>query len=86
MATDFYSTEGDSVRTHCKNCDPLIDCCDHCKHYLFNGDKNGSYTGDGWCKLHKMQIDPEGECNDFHCKLAPQEEAPANAAMPEQNS
>jgi hypothetical protein len=48
--------------------------CDFCKHYDFNGDKNGAYTGDGWCKLHQIQKDPENGCdNDFHCTSADKE-------------
>lgn len=51
---------------YCNEClnEPV---CDFCKHYNFNG-KGGIYVGNGFCTLHQKQIDPEGGCNNFHCK------------------
>ncbi len=44
--------------------------CDFCKHYNFNGDSLGRYTGEGYCKLTMKQMDPEqgSNCNDFYCR------------------
>lgn len=41
--------------------------CDFCKHYGFNANEAGAYTGDGWCRLHQEARDPLDECEDFHC-------------------
>lgn len=49
-------------------CEECPVACDFCKHYNFNGDKNGCYTGDGYCNLHSEQIDPGGYCDDYYCK------------------
>jgi hypothetical protein len=46
-------------------CDPA---CDFCEHYDFNGDEDGVYTGDGWCRLHKRPEDPDSYCEDYLCK------------------
>lgn len=54
----------------CKDCDPRACCCDFCKHYDFNADDKGRYTGDGFCKLHQINSDPANECDDFHCEHA----------------
>ena len=51
----------------CKNCEPIACCCDFCKYYDFNADKQGMYTGDGYCRKHKRQADPAEVCDDFHC-------------------
>ena len=42
----------------CPDCAPGFTCCDHCAYYNFNGDAEGCYTGDGWCRLHKEKRDP----------------------------
>ena len=52
----------------CPECDPDYSCCDFCKYYKFNPDRNGAYTGDGWCKLHLEQMDPCDICDEFHCE------------------
>ena len=45
--------------------------CDFCKHYNFNGDDKGCYTGEGWCNFHHLQKDPDQSCpNDFYCASA----------------
>lgn len=43
--------------------------CDFCIHYNFNGDEEGSYTGDGYCKLLDIYTDPHDgfDCEHFHC-------------------
>jgi heat shock protein HslJ len=44
--------------------------CDSCKHYEFNGDEKGRYTGNGYCNKHQEQMSPERYCDDFHCSKA----------------
>ena len=39
----------------CKECIPLYDPC---KHYNFNGDEEGCYTGDGWYTLRDEPDEP----------------------------
>lgn len=51
----------------CDNNCPAV--CDYCVHYDFNGDENGAYTRDGWCRLREEQRDPEEDCDGFCCKL-----------------
>jgi len=52
-------------------CTPL---CDFCKHYNFNGDKLGRYTGNGRCILHDEPSEPYDYCEeDFYCFLADKE-------------
>ena len=48
----------------CKDIGPV---CDFCRHYDFNGDGNGAYTGDGRCNLHGEYHDPWFGCEDFIC-------------------
>lgn len=52
----------------CKDCHPRATCCDFCIHFDFNADENGSYTDDGYCRLHKKPSDPDDGCDDFHCE------------------
>lgn len=52
----------------CKDCDPIAVCCDFCKHYDFNANAKGQYTGDGHCRLHNEPADPGEVCDDFHCE------------------
>jgi hypothetical protein len=55
----------------CDECEPRFAAvCDFCKHYNFNGNADGAYTGDGWCRLHFRPEDPGSGCYDFHCKRA----------------
>lgn len=55
----------------CPKCEPEVGpVCDFCKHFDFNGDATGAYTGDGWCRLHKEPRDPASGCDDFHCRDA----------------
>jgi len=51
----------------CPNCDERGLCCDHCAYFQFNGDEQGRYTGDGWCRLHKRPEDPAGLCDEYFC-------------------
>jgi hypothetical protein len=51
----------------CNECDSRALCCDFCAYYQFNGDEQGRYTGDGWCRLHKREEDPASLCDDFFC-------------------
>ena len=51
----------------CKECEQTGPVCDYCAHYDFNGDANGFYTGDGWCKFHEKPIDPLSGCDDYVC-------------------
>ena len=54
------------MKTCGPNCCPI---CDFCIHYDFNADKQGRYTGNGWCRLHERNNEPYDECKDFHCSL-----------------
>lgn len=60
-------------------CDPECPvCCDHCKHFDFNGEPftgtDGSVVmvdvGKGHCRLYNRPEDPGSGCDDFHCKRA----------------
>ncbi len=53
---------------YCRTC--LGALCDFCLWYDFNGDEDGGYTGDGYCRLHKFNHEPDEGCDSFHCKLA----------------
>lgn len=53
-----------------EGCIPL---CDFCKHYNFNGDELGCYTGNGQCILHNEPAEPCYYCDDFYCFLADKE-------------
>jgi len=60
--------------TLCPDCDPRGICCDHCAYYNFNGNDQGQYTGNGYCRLHKRTEDPGSECQDYFCfKLSKKE-------------
>jgi len=51
-----------------KRCsDDCIPVCDFCSHYNFNADKNGMYTGRGWCRLLHKRKEPESRCKRFRC-------------------
>ena len=58
------------MATYCGTC--LGEICDFCKWYDFNGDEDGCYTGDGYCRLLKVQCDPDDGfgCPDFFCNCA----------------
>lgn len=49
-------------------CTPI---CDTCRHYNFNGDKAGAYTGKGRCEHpdHPGPKEPEAACPDFDCEV-----------------
>lgn len=51
----------------CEDCDKKHYVCDHCAHYNFNGNKDGAYTGDGWCTLHDTRSDPWDDCSHYTC-------------------
>ena len=53
--------------TLCPDCDPRGICCDHCAYYNFNGNDQGQYTGNGYCRLHKRTEDPGSGCQDYFC-------------------
>lgn len=55
------------MATYCTKCDDAGDICDFCKHYDFNGNEKGQYTGDGICTLHQKQMEPYEGCDDFYC-------------------
>ena len=57
------------MAVYCDSC--LGDMCVQCFWYQFNGDEDGAYTDDGYCRLHRCHADPEDACGDFHCTLAP---------------
>ena len=52
----------------CPDCE--VPVCDFCKHYDFNGNENGAYTGDGYCNLLKEPKEPHDDCDQFHCEWA----------------
>lgn len=52
-------------------CDSCLDAiCDFCTWYDFNGDEEGMYTGNGYCRFHLEYRDPTDACGDFHCRNA----------------
>lgn len=51
----------------CPDCDPRGLCCDHCAYYMFNGDEEGRYTGDGFCRFHKENREPWQCCDEYFC-------------------
>ena len=55
------------MKTCGKGCYPV---CDFCKHYDFNPGPEGQYTNNGYCRFHKREQDPVGECEDFECVRA----------------
>jgi len=64
----------------CPKCDarsPAV--CDFCRYYQFNGEDRGGrygsvYVDKGFCEYHQRREDPEGGCDDFHCKHRQAEE------------
>ena len=48
----------------CEECFPI---CDFCRFYNFNGDKDGAYTGNGYCVKHEIRKEPDDCCKDFIC-------------------
>ena len=54
-----------------RGCEQNGSICDFCKFYNFNGDENGAYTGNGWCRKLKVHKDPEEgyKCEEFVCFL-----------------
>lgn len=55
----------------CPKCDPRAICCDHCAYFDFNGDAEGHYTDNGWCRLHNRSEWPGGECEEYVCSHLP---------------
>ena len=51
----------------CPKCDPTALCCNHCAYFKFNGDEQGRYTDNGWCRLHKRKESPAGWCDEYLC-------------------
>lgn len=51
---------------YCKTC--VGNICDFCKWYDFNGDEEGCYTGDGYCRHWHQLSDPADGCGQFVCK------------------
>lgn len=55
-------------RKYCSaDCEATGPVCDFCTHYDFNGSPTGVYLGNGWCRFHKKQSEPEQGCDDFQC-------------------
>jgi hypothetical protein len=48
-------------------CEHLGAICDFCVHYDFNGDEDGTYTGDGWCRKLQKSSEPHYGCDEFVC-------------------
>jgi hypothetical protein len=51
----------------CKQCNEDIVCCDFCRMFNYNGDKEGIYLGNGYCVYHEKRTEPIDVCNDFIC-------------------
>ena len=51
----------------CPECDSRAICCDHCSYFEFNGDAEGCYTDNGWCRFHKRKEWPGGGCEEYVC-------------------
>jgi len=49
--------------------DECYPICDFCKHYDFNPGSRGEYVNKGYCRFHKKNQDPLGECDDFECGM-----------------
>lgn len=56
----------------CPHCTPEEALCDFCVWFDFNGDADGAYTGDGFCRRHSRPADPCDACEDYECFLAPE--------------
>jgi hypothetical protein len=41
--------------------------CDFCRLFNYNGDKDGTYLGLGYCVFHERPTDPGSYCEDFIC-------------------
>ena len=54
--------------------DPCLPCCDFCEHYDFNGDVNGTYIEEGFCRLLNERKDPGDQCLAYLCKYCPRKE------------
>ena len=54
---------------YCDKCDEHGACCDFCRHYDFNENSDGAYTGEGFCNKYTEHKDPEEVCSSFHCEL-----------------
>lgn len=46
------------------DCYPI---CDFCTYYDFNGNRQGAYTGDGFCRFHDAPREPWDGCEEFVC-------------------
>jgi len=66
----------------CPDCDARALCCDHCAYYQFNGDEQGRYTGNGWCRRHKRPEDPGRLCDDYFCFQILRNDTDDNAPPP----
>jgi len=51
-----------------KECEEVGPVCDFCIYYNFNANKNGAYTGHGYCKKLKIHREPYEGCNEFVCQ------------------
>lgn len=49
--------------------------CDHCKHYIDDGNKKkGEFEGEGLCKVKNVRVDALDYCeDDFECVLVEDE-------------
>jgi hypothetical protein len=51
----------------CSQCREDIVCCDFCRMFNYNGNKEGTYLGNGYCVYHETSCEPLDVCNDFVC-------------------
>ena len=51
------------------DCQDTGSICDFCTWYDFNGNEDGAYIGDGWCRKFEEQADPSDghNCDEFIC-------------------
>ncbi len=75
----YKHPKGDEMKfksmTLCPDCSPRdarAAICDFCKHYNFNGDKDGCYVGKGECThpAHRGPREPVDACRYFYCTHA----------------
>ena len=50
-----------------KKCE--YNACDFCIYYDFNGDSDGCYTGNGYCRKLKKLSEPFDFCKYFICAI-----------------
>lgn len=53
--------------------------CDRCRHIEREKDEEGGpgcVTGYGWCRLHRLRVDLQDGCREYHCVNADRNPAP----------